>query len=290
MKYVKSPLNYTGGKYKLLDQIIPKFPKEIDTFVDLFCGGANVGINIEANQIICNDIIDYVIDLFQYFQVHSIDHVLGHIESRINEFELSKTNQEGYLALRDLYNEEKYILDLYVLVCFSFNHVIRFNNKHKFNTPFGKERSHFSDTLKRKLIDFMTEIHSKNIVFTKSDFEITLDDFGPNDFFYCDPPYLISQGVYNDGKRGYEGWTTDHEIRLLNFLNELTNRGIKFALSNVFENKGLRNDILIDWCEQNNYQVHTLSSTYGNSNYQRKDRNASHEVLITNYDIRSVNR
>ena len=24
--YIKSPLNYVGGKYKILDQIIPKFP------------------------------------------------------------------------------------------------------------------------------------------------------------------------------------------------------------------------------------------------------------------------
>ena len=32
---VKSPLNYTGGKYKLLNQIIPIFPKNLDLFVDL---------------------------------------------------------------------------------------------------------------------------------------------------------------------------------------------------------------------------------------------------------------
>lgn len=35
----KSPLNYTGGKYKLLPQIFPLFPSKINTFVDLFGGG-----------------------------------------------------------------------------------------------------------------------------------------------------------------------------------------------------------------------------------------------------------
>ena len=39
-KYVKSPLNYTGGKYKLLPQIVPLFPEGIDTFVDLFVAAA----------------------------------------------------------------------------------------------------------------------------------------------------------------------------------------------------------------------------------------------------------
>ncbi len=37
-EYIKSPLNYTGGKYKLLPQIIPIFPSDINTFVDLFGG------------------------------------------------------------------------------------------------------------------------------------------------------------------------------------------------------------------------------------------------------------
>ena len=27
--YIKSPLNYTGGKYKLLNKIIPSFPSEM---------------------------------------------------------------------------------------------------------------------------------------------------------------------------------------------------------------------------------------------------------------------
>ena len=35
-EYIKSPLNYVGGKYKLLPQILPLFPKNIDTFIDLF--------------------------------------------------------------------------------------------------------------------------------------------------------------------------------------------------------------------------------------------------------------
>ena len=50
--YIKSPLNYVGGKYKLLPQIMPLFPDNISTFVDLFSGGANVGINVDAKTIV----------------------------------------------------------------------------------------------------------------------------------------------------------------------------------------------------------------------------------------------
>jgi len=29
--WIKSPLNYIGGKYKILNQILPLFPKQINT-------------------------------------------------------------------------------------------------------------------------------------------------------------------------------------------------------------------------------------------------------------------
>ena len=45
-KYIKSPLNYIGGKYKLLPQLMQYFPTN-NIFVDLFSGGFNVGINVK---------------------------------------------------------------------------------------------------------------------------------------------------------------------------------------------------------------------------------------------------
>ena len=64
---IQSPLNYTGGKFKLLPQILPHFPKNIDTFVDLFCGGCNVGINVEANTVIYNDLNEHLLYFRQVF-------------------------------------------------------------------------------------------------------------------------------------------------------------------------------------------------------------------------------
>ncbi len=41
-KTIKSPVNYIGGKSKILHLVLPLFPKEINQFVDLFVGGWNV--------------------------------------------------------------------------------------------------------------------------------------------------------------------------------------------------------------------------------------------------------
>ena len=134
--YIKSPMNYIGGKYKLLESILNKFPNKIDTFVDLFAGGFNVGINVEANKIVCNDILNYVIELYKYIKSENTKELFIKIEKIIDKYKLDKENQEGYLNLRLEYNQKKDSLLFFVLICFSFNHQIRFNNNQLFNKPF----------------------------------------------------------------------------------------------------------------------------------------------------------
>lgn len=93
-------------------------------------------------------------------------------------------------------------------------------------------------------------------------------------------PYLITTAAYNDGKRGFEGWTREHERALLDMLDEANRLGVRFALSNVLESKGVTNDILVDWAAK--YKVHEVRASYANSSYNTQ-RTASREVLVTNY-------
>lgn len=291
-KLISSPMNYIGGKYKLLTQILPLFPGNIDTFVDLFCGGASVGINVQANKIILNDNLTYLIDLYATFIKMDINEIITHIENRITEFNLSLTNQDGYLKIRELYNNQRNPLDLFVLVSFSFNHQIRFNNSHLFNCPFGKNRSRYNSRIKNNLTDFILYLKNKNVILSKYNFdEFDFSHLGHNDFIYADPPYLITTGSYNDGKRGFTGWCKTSEIQLLNLLTELDKKGLKFGLSNVLFHKGKYNTILSSWAKQNNYHISYLDKDYSNCNYQLHDKskNSSIEVLITNYAPKQMN-
>lgn len=279
--FIKSPLNYIGGKHKLLNQIINILPNDINKFVDLFAGGFNVGVNIDAYKIYANDINNYVIEILKTFKEDDTNKILSHIESRIEEFQLSKINEAGFKRFRDFYNQSKNPLDLYTLICFSFNYQFRFNNNHEYNNPFGRNRSKFSDDLKKKLIRFIDEIKSKNIEFTYSDFEyFDFSKYSSADLVYCDPPYLITTGSYNDGNRGFKDWNAKQEKKLLELLDGLHNKGVRFALSNVLSHKGDTNDILIEWSKR--YTVHRLNYNYSNSSYNTS-RGKSEEVLIVNF-------
>ena len=283
-KYIKSPMNYTGGKFKILEHIIPSFPQNVNNFVDLFAGGLNVGINVQATTIYANDQITYLINLYKLFQSTPIDALLMDIKERIAYYSLSQTNTDGYNALRAEYNKSKSLLDLFVLTCYSFNHQIRFNSKHEFNTPFGKERSSFNDSIEQNLMLFCRALQDKNIVLSTNDFrDFDFRRLSKGDVVYCDPPYLITTGSYNDGKRGFNDWTEKEEFDLLSLLDRLHENGILFALSNVFAHKGQTNDMLIEW--SNKYNIQYIDKNYSNCSYHFKDRETKTvEVLITNYE------
>lgn len=284
MGYIKSPLNYTGGKYKILGSIFDIFPQNIETFVDLFAGGFNVGINVDAPKIVCNDQINYLLELYWFFAAHEVKEVITEIKRRITEFHLSQQNADGYNLLRDRYNESKDIMDFFVLTCYAFNHQIRFNNSQKFNTPFGKNRSSYNSSIENNLIRFCDALRKKNIIFSNKDFlSVDLSGLGFKDLVYCDPPYLISTGSYNDGKRGFKDWTPVEERQLLNLLDKLNIQGTRFALSNVLYHKGMSNDLLIEWSKK--YHVYYIDKSYANCSYQFKDRNAKTvEVIIANFE------
>ncbi|MBD5455452.1 MAG: DNA adenine methylase [Lachnospiraceae bacterium] len=285
MPYDKSPLNYIGGKYKMLPKIMKFFPKQINTMYDLFAGGCDVCTNITANQIYANDINFFVIDIYRAFQKLSIEDLLTAIDGIINKWQLSMTNEAGYLAFREHYNKtpeaQRDPIELYVLVCYSFNYQFRFNNSHEFNNPFGRDRSSFNPTMRENLITFHSKL--ENINFSSHNFrDLDLSFLGQGDFLYADPPYRITTASYNDGHRGFEGWNVADDLFLFDLLDRLHEQGVKFALSNVTEHKGHKNKELMQWKKK--YHTHRIRYNYNNSNYQARNTELiTKEVLITNY-------
>ena len=284
-KLIKSPMNYIGGKYKLLPQILDLFPNKINMFYDVFGGGANLSLNVKSEHVYYNDIVPYVSEVLNGMKGINTDECIGKIKEIINTYELSKTNIEGFKRLRDDYNKgRKDWITFYTLMCYSFNNQYRFNNNHEYNSSFGYHKSCFSNVTEQKIKKVIERLDKIDIVFDNKDFrDIDFSDADENDLVYFDPPYLITCGNYNDGKRGFKGWSKQDDRDLMVLCDSLDYRGVRFAMSNVFENKGNKNEELIEWSKE--YKIHYINNTYNNSNYQSKDKgkNTTIEVLITNY-------
>ncbi len=169
---------------------------------------------------------------------------------------------------------------LLILVIFGFNSQIRFNSKNEFNVPSGKQG--LNKNRRNVLIDFSNKIKKNKILFQNKDFNFInklLDkkEINQDDFFYFDPPYSITNATYNTY------WNNKDDLELFNLLDLLNGQGIRWALSNVFEANGKKNDELIKWSQK--YTIKYLSKDYKNSNYQRKNLDKDVEVLIINYEI-----
>lgn len=287
-----SPIFYMGNKKKLIKKgLIELFPNDINTMVDLFAGSSIVSMNTLANKYIISDIDTNLVNLYKLFKDKDSDTIINHIDNRINEYglarERTKRNEfkdkekielykQAYMNFRKHYNENKNVLDFYTLMFYSFSQQFRFNNKGDFNMPCGNDC--FSESNKEYILNGCKFFNQSNVHIFNNDFRLLkVNKLNENDFVYLDPPYLNTTAVYNENG----GWTEQDEDDLYALCEQLNKANIKFGLSNVFENKGNKNEKLINWCDRNNWNVYTFDRfTYmacgkGNSNAQ--------EVFITNY-------
>ena len=275
----ESPLNYTGSKAKVVPAIKANMPMQYGAFCDAFGGGFNVGINMNANIVYYNDINYFVSDLIKSFRDYDTYDYLLYIRKMINKFGLEKANGEAYLKARSYYNaqpkEKRDPRLLLTVILYGYQQQIRFNGSHEFNNPVGMRW--FNDRVLEKLISFSRAIKEKQVLFYSVDYRSLIDNIEKDFFVYCDPPYKLTTGSYNDGKRGFNGWNEKLENELFAYLNTLDERGIRFMLSYVISHRGKTNTNLLEWVDTHNYRIIELGDVIGISGSRRQ------EVLIVNY-------
>lgn len=284
---MRSPIFYMGNKHKLLKQLLPLFPNKCRIFLDAFGGSGVVCMNYQGyEKTIYNEINKNVIGLVNMIKDNDLQELNDYYQNKIKKYNLRtksnksnpQLNAEGFYKLRDEYNnsENKNYKDLFLLLCYSMNHLLRFNSNHQFNASNGSDS--YNDKNYIQLQNFKTKFENV-LVLNEDVFNIDFSIFNTEDFIYFDPPYTNTTAVYNE-KGAFGGWNKENDLLLFDLLENLNIRGIKWGLSNVFINRGVKNNHLIEWCKQNNWNVYHLNRNYnpfsrGNSN--------NDEVFITNY-------
>lgn len=266
-KFLPSPFNFTGSKYKLIEELIKYLPKDSTILYDLFCGGGSVFINIENKfqEIHANDIISPLIQFYQYLQITPWENLIQNILSK----NIPKNDHIAYSQLRNNFNQNKNFIDFFILISSCTNNMMRFNKKGQFNQTWGKRN--FNSSTELKLKEYHNKLYNNNrISFTNKNFyELEIKE---NSFVYLDPPYFISEAGYN------ACWNKEKETKLYSFLNELNNRNIKFMMSNVAEHKNQTNPYL--------HELSKYNIIYLNYNYNKVSREGlsnSKEIIVTNY-------
>ena len=293
-RYKRSPIVYMGNKFLLLDQLIPLFPLQCDTFVDLFGGSGVVSMNYKGSKRnIYNELNENVFDIVDMIKNTEPNILNDKFESIINNYGLVKNGvkynrddvreqykerETAFYKLREDYNKSlnRSVEELFLLMCYSINNLIRFNGNGDFNAPSGD--SCYNNTRFSKIKNMHNKF--KNIeIYNKNAFAFDLSNLSENDFVYLDPPYSNTNAIYNEKRGG--GWDIDSDYKLFNMLENLNKKGVRWGMSNVLANRGITNKHLEDWCKKNNFNINYLDITY--TPFASKTSEKPVEVYICNY-------
>lgn len=295
----RSPFFYVGDKYKLIDELKTFFPARINNYIEPFVGGGSAFMNVEAERYILNDIDRNIIQLHRFLckkatQKESFikslidiakeyglscsyieDIIPAEFKTKYPKTYFAKYNSKAYYQMRSDYNSsvERPPEILYLLLIYGFNRMLRFNSHNDFNIPVGNVD--FNKNVVEALNNYFEIVKKREIVWRAEDFRILFNEleFHDDDFIYLDPPYLITFSEYN------KLWNSETEMALLKILDNLNERHIRFAISNVTHYKGRINNLFLEWADK--YEIHNVHSNY--ISYHDNTIKQFVEVLVTNY-------
>nr|WP_309574701.1 DNA adenine methylase [Moraxella osloensis] len=274
-KLVAPFLKWVGGKRQLIPEIVQVLPSAINkmNYVEPFIGGGAILFHLQPQKAIINDFNTELINVYKVIK--------NDVEALINDLAQHKNDEDYYYHIRALDRNDSFtnISDvqrasrIIYLNKTCYNGLYRVNNSGEFNTPFGRYKNP-NIVNEPTLRAVSTYLNSNNISLNSGDYSLVLEDLPKNSFVYFDPPYhpLTESANFTGYIQG--GWDESDQIRLREACDKLTNKGIKFLLSNSCTNFIKE--------QYQDYNITVVQATRAvNSN--AAGRGNVDEVLITNY-------
>lgn len=220
-------LKWPGGKFRLLDKILPKLPQG-STWVEPFVGAGAVFLNVKTEQAILNDINPDLINLYQILKTEGrafIDYAA--------QFFVKRNNQaKRYYELRAQFNNTQDMALRSALFLYlnrhGYNGLCRYNQKGGFNVPFGRYKN--PKFPEQQLLSFYQQ--SQQAVFTCQDYRQILQGLKPGSVVYCDPPYAPISASASFTQYSGKIFTWQDQQDLAHLARNLSQQGIRVLISN----------------------------------------------------------
>jgi DNA adenine methylase len=205
-------------------------------WIEPFLGSGVVLFNLCPQRALAADTNRHLVRLYCDIQSGAIDEriVRAHLEAA--GMELARLGEDYYYRVREDFNVSGNPLDLLFLNRSCFNGVMRFNQQGRFNVPFCRKPDRFRRANITKICNQVKAIREilagRDWVFRVADWQATLAEARPEDFVYCDPPYIGRHSDY------FNRWTSEDAARLAE-----TVQGLRcgHAVSMWLENRYRRN-------------------------------------------------
>lgn len=221
-------LKWAGGKYSLLEHILPHLPHS-PKLIEPFFGAGSVALNTEYDSYQLNDINADLVNLYKLVQ-HSSPQF---IEALRPLFTKETNDSNFYYERREEFNstDDKFrraLLFVY-LNRHGYNGLCRYNQKGGFNVPFGRYvKPKMPDA---EISNFATRF--KRAEFTNLDYVEVIKKAPDNSVIYCDPPYIPISKTASFTQYATNGFNLEAQENLANTVKEaVALRPITIVISN----------------------------------------------------------
>ncbi|MCP4989573.1 MAG: hypothetical protein GY928_27020, partial [Colwellia sp.] len=248
-KGLSNPFNYSGSKYRYLDDLFEILPQEENLLVgDLFFGGGDLSTHLPLSWTILGyETNSHLIEMHRAIRSGNIN--TESVLEMTGKAKLSKTGKgckTNYNNFKAVYNWAPDPLKLYTLICHSNTNRLRFSSN-GYNVPFG-ERT-FNSNMQKKLEDYSSRLKSRQVFLNGGS---SLDSpHADLDLLLVDPPYLNTTACYNE----QGGWGVAEEEALHAKLLDAHEKGVKFVYFNQTISNGVENTYFTEFAKQFNMKV-----------------------------------
>lgn len=224
---MKPFIKWVGGKTQIIDEVLQRFPREINNYYEPFLGGGSVLIGVLSDKsitikgkVVASDVNPHLIALYKKVQENPKE-LLKNFNQIVEEYskcpqekgdkkpktiEEAMTSKESYYYwIRDKFNIEHKPEQFVFLNKTCFRGLHR-EGPNGFNVPFGHYKT--LPTLYQDNILKVSKLF-ENVKFVCQSFEKSFETINDNDFIYMDPPYVpvntasftsYTKGEFNHGE------------------------------------------------------------------------------------------
>lgn len=266
---------WTGGKRKLLPELLKLLPKKFNNYYEPFIGGGALFFEIAPTKATINDFNEELIN--SYIQIKEnpkelIELLKVHSENNSKEYYLKLRSLDRDKNFEKLSGVEKAARILYMLRV-NFNGLYRVNSKNQFNVPYGNYKNP-KIVDKELLLSINKYLNNNDINIISQDFEEAVRSAKKGDFVYFDPPYIPLTQTSSFTSYTREDFSLEDQVRLRDTVKKLTEKGVFVMLSNS------SSQVAVELYKEFNIHYVDVNRTNG---AKANSRGRIKEIIVTNY-------
>jgi DNA adenine methylase len=277
LTYATPLLKWVGGKARLLQPVIEKFPVKFDRYIEPFLGGGAIFFALGKQGSLVSDLNGNLIDFYNAVAESPLEvlDALTAVETQFNSLKVD-ARKEWHASLRHEFNESSQdqitkAASFLALNKTSFNGLYRENSSGRFNVPFNAmkgplklfERANFLKAA--KLLKDSERLNES--------FESTVERANSGDLVYFDPPYVPLSPTSAFTAYNKAGFGEREQRELIEVSLKLAQRGVSVVLSNSFSTWVLEN------YSNDKFNIHSVEVMRGVS-AKSSSRGVIREALI----------